>query len=215
MHLNVDRVAIDGPHGELVPTTSLSVHGGQLAIVHGTPGPALTALALAITGRLNPTNGTVTSDGGTLPAEAAVVDSPGVSEPDNALPLRVVVAEELALAGRRPRRDEVDATLSDHDLLPYAGTRFEELTAARRTSLLTGLAAARPGVRLLVLDAPDRHTSTVDDWLTPAREHAAQGLAVVVLTGTTPPAVLPAAPAVIGHTEQPEPIDCIDEEETA
>ncbi|MBB3665390.1 energy-coupling factor transporter ATP-binding protein EcfA2, partial [Prauserella sediminis] len=191
MQLIADRVGIDGPHGPLVPQTSLTVASGELVIVKGDPGTGISAFGLALAGRLRPSTGTVTVhddtdepatpddspadesptdipgdeqgdpgdagngvvalpedaepgdaptddavdtadtdaadtdavDGGadtgeetgrragrsadspiTAPgavaARVAVVDAPGVSEPDDALPLRVVVGEELALAGR-------------------------------------------------------------------------------------------------------------------
>jgi hypothetical protein len=153
---------------------------------------------------MKPTAGVVTvddtADDTTLRGLTAVVDAPGVSEPEDALPLRIVVGEELAL-GRQPAgKRDVAAWLAAHDAAGLAGVRFENLGPTVRTRLLTELAAGRTGVRMLVLDTPDRHTSDVESWSALAREHAERGLAVVVLTATTPLASLPGTPARLGET---------------
>ncbi|MET9267538.1 ATP-binding cassette domain-containing protein [Amycolatopsis sp. NPDC004079] len=207
MQVRADRVSLKGPHGPLLPPTSLTVEEGCLTVVHGEPGVGITALALALAGRLKPTTGTVTADSdGDLRRLVAVVDSPGVSEPDEALSLRVVTGEELALAHRPSGKDAVTAWLSQHDAGPYADSRFESLEPALRTRLLTALAAERDGVRVLVLDTPDRHTSDVGSWTAVAKEHAARGFAVAVLAATTPESALPYPPAKVGEAEQPDPI---------
>jgi len=244
MQMIADRVGVDGPHGTLVPQTSLTVASGELALVAGDPGAGVTAFGLALAGRLRPSTGTVTiaesdsdSDSGagagaeaeadepngstrttrlTAPAElrrrSAVVDSPGVSEPDEALPVRVVVGEELALAGAPASKADVASWLAEHDAAAFAGSRFEHLDAGLRIRLLTALAASRPGVELVVLDRPDRHTSDVDAWLDVARAHAERGLAVVVLTATAPDSALPATPARLGRLSQPDPMRCLRED---
>ena len=215
MQVRADQVSVDGPHGTLLPPTSLTVESGQLAIVHGEPGVGITAFGLALAGRIKPTTGTVTLDDAMATASAtklrdlvAVIDAPGVSEPDDALPVRVVVGEELALAHRPANKDAVARWLTENDAAAFANLRFESLTAQVRTRLLTTLAASREGIKMLVLDTPDRHTSDVDSWSVLAREHAERGLAVVVLTATTPLSALAAPPARIGQQEQPEPLIC-------
>ncbi|MDQ0381865.1 ATP-binding cassette domain-containing protein [Amycolatopsis thermophila] len=209
MRVHADRVTVEGPHGTVLPETSLAVTEGELAFVHGEPGAGVTAFGLALTGRMRPTTGLVTLDGSAdaakLRAAGAVVDAPEITAPEESLPVRMVVAEELALGGLPAGKDAVARWLGEHDLAGRAGTRFEHLAPAERTGLLTALAAARPGVRLLVLDTPDRHTSDVASWADLARTYADRGFAVVVLTATTPPGVLPAPPARLGRTEQPEP----------
>ena len=207
MQVRADRVSLEGHHGTLLPPTSLTVGEGDLAIVHGEPGVGVTAFGLALAGRLKPTTGTVHAEGVDAPLTelVAVVDAPGVSEPDDALPLRVVAGEELALAHRPAGKEDVARWLAEHDAAPFAGTRFENLAPALRTRLLTELAAERTGVRVLVLDTPDRHTSDVDGWAGLARELAGRGLAVVVLAATTPLSALPFTPALVGAAEQPAP----------
>ncbi|MEU0530675.1 ABC transporter ATP-binding protein [Amycolatopsis tolypomycina] len=210
MQVRADRVSLEGHHGTLLPPTSLTLGEGDLAIVHGEPGVGVTAFGLALAGRLKPTTGTVHAEGVDAPLTelVAVVDAPGVSEPDDALPLRVVAGEELALAHRPAGKEDVARWLAAHDAAPFAGTRFENLAPALRTRLLTELAAERKGVRVLVLDTPDRHTSDVDSWAALARENAERGLAVIVLTATTPLSALPFTPARIGAAEQPAPQHC-------
>jgi len=213
--VRADQVSVDGPHGTLLPPTSLTVESGRLAIVHGEPGVGITAFGLALAGRIKPTTGTVTLDDKMAAASAvslrdlvAVVDAPGVSEPDDALPVRVVVGEELALAHRPASKDDVARWLADNDAAAFSNSRFENLTAQVRTRLLTALAASREGIRMLVLDTPDRHTSDVGSWSALSREHAGRGLAVVVLTATTPLIALAEPPALIGEQDQPAPLVC-------
>src|SRR5690606_9463521 len=90
-------------------------------------------------------NGSTRTTRLTAPAElrrrSAVVDSPGVSEPDEALPVRVVVGEELALAGAPASKADVASWLAEHDAAAFAGSRFEHLDAGLRIRLLTALAA--------------------------------------------------------------------------
>lgn len=215
MQVRADRVSVEGPHGTLLPPTSLTVEDGQLAIVHGEPGVGVTAFGLALAGRIKPSTGTVTLDDTTHAASAeklrhlvAVVDAPGVSEPEEALLLRVVVGEELALAHQPAGKEDVARWLAEHDAEALAGTRFENLEPTLRTRLLCALAASRKGIRMLVLDTPDRHTSDVESWTTLAREHAERGLAVVVLAATTPVSTLERPPARIGEQTQPPPLIC-------
>jgi ABC-type hemin transport system ATPase subunit len=198
---------LTGAHGILLPPTSLTAEDGCVTLVHGEPGVGVTALGLALAGRVKPTTGTVTTDAdGNLRDLVAVVDAREVSEPDEALTLRVVAGEELALAHRPAGKEDVARWLAAHDAAPFANSRFENLEPALRTRLLTALAAERRGIRMLVLDTPDRHTSDVESWAAVAREHAGRGLAVVVLAATTPVSALPYPPALIGSADQPEPV---------
>ncbi|WP_329063358.1 ABC transporter ATP-binding protein [Amycolatopsis sp. NBC_01480] len=207
MQVRADRVSLTGAHGILLPPTSLTAEEGCVTLVHGEPGVGVTALGLALAGRVKPTTGTVTTDaGGDLRDLVAVVDAREVSEPDEALTLRVVAGEELALAHRPAGKEDVARWLAAHDAAPFANSRFENLEPALRTRLLAALAAERRGIRVLVLVTPDRHTSDVESWASVAREHAERGLAVVVLAATTPVSALPYPPALIGSADQPEPV---------
>ncbi|MGN6302206.1 MAG: hypothetical protein ACTHN8_14090 [Angustibacter sp.] len=151
----------------------------------GDPGHGHTALALALAGRLAH-DGAVDLDGDSRPRRlqqaVALVDVPGVSEPDGALPVTTVVAEELATAGLSTRRSAVRELLAGVGL-SEPPSRFDALDVRTRVSLLAGLAARRPGVRFLVVTLPERHGATPEAWLPPLQALADQGLGVLVTVG--------------------------------
>jgi hypothetical protein len=60
---------------------------------------------------------------------------------------------------------------------------------------------------MLVLDTPDRHTSDAESWSALASAHAKRGLAVAVLTATTPLIALAEPPAPRVRRENPENAD--------
>ncbi|WP_308817777.1 ATP-binding cassette domain-containing protein [Pseudonocardia alni] len=197
--LVAEGVAVDGTHGVLLAPTSLRAVPGSVLLVAGTPGSGHTALALALAGRMRPDHGTVTLDGDDDPRRlrraVAVVDTPGVSEPEPVLPLRTVVGEELAMAGRGTTPRAVTEWLGARGAQSWVRSRFEDVPAPVRIGLMTALAASRPGVRVLVLTAPDRHGGTPVTWWQVASEHARAGFAVVV-TCTEGSAALLGVPAV-------------------
>lgn len=210
MQVRAERVTVRGPHGPLLPPTSMRVADGQLAVVSGEPGEGHTALALALAGRIKPHDGVITLDDVQAPdrlqALTAIVDSPDVTEPDEALRLSGVVAEGLALAGRGHGRKAVAAWLAEHGVDGLARDRFETLPPDTRTAVLTALAVAREGVRLLVFDRPDRHTSNPQAWWPLALRHAQNGMAVVVLCLTGAARLLPVPAAQLGREDQPAPL---------
>lgn len=206
MRVTAERVGVRGAQTSLLEPTSLRVETGQLALVCGDGGH--TALGLALAGRLRPSTGAVHVEGlspAVLPKRAALVDSPGVSEPDDALPLRNVVAEELGNAGEPSGRHAVAGWLRERHAAEHATTRMDALPAAIRTGLLAELAAGRPGLELLILDRPDRHIADTTAWW-PLAQRLAERLAVVVLCAPNTAALLPIDPARIGQAEQPEPL---------
>jgi energy-coupling factor transporter ATP-binding protein EcfA2 len=209
MRIEAEQVAVDGPRGPLLAPTSLRVSPGQVALVRGEPGSGHTALGLALTGRLRPSGGSVTLDGrshpGALRAVSALVDAPGVTEPDGSLRLADVVAEELALAGGRAGRRRVTAWLSERDADRHTRERLDDVPAAVRIRILTELAANRAPGRLLVLHTPDRHTGNTESWWPLALRHAERGHAVVVLSSTSSARLLAVRAARLGQLEQPEP----------
>jgi energy-coupling factor transporter ATP-binding protein EcfA2 len=210
MQIRAEQVTVRGPHGPLLPPTSVRIADGQLAVVGGEPGEGHTAFALALAGRIKPHEGVVTIDGVSAPdrlrALTAIVDSPDVTEPDEALRLSEVVAEGLALAGRAHGRKAVTAWLVGHQVADHARDRVEALSPEVRTAVLTELAVAREGVRLLVFDRPDRHTSNPQAWWPIALRHAQHGMAVVVLCLTGAARLLPVPAAQLGRDEQPAPL---------
>lgn len=209
MRWELDAVAVSGAHAPLLRPTSLALHDGQVQLAVGPAGAGHTALALASAGRIRPSSGRVLLDDVEAPAAlrrtVAIVDAPGVSEPDGGLPLTTVVGEELAMARLRAGRGAVVAWLADRDAAEHARTRYEDVPAPVRLRLMTELAAARPGVRALVLTAPDRHSIPPAVWWHIACVHAGRGLAVLVTAQEIVGALLDAAPAVIGAADPGRP----------
>jgi hypothetical protein len=177
-------IRVDARPVPLLEPTTLAVRSGERLLVAGEPGHGHTALALALAGRLKVDAGSVELDGERggrrLRRAVALVDVPGVSEPDAVLPLRTVVAEELAMAGRSTRRGAVQAFLDERGIGHLAHAQLEAVPADVRTPLLTEIAASRPGVLALVLTVPDRFGGDPRSWWELAGEFAAAGYAVVV-----------------------------------
>ncbi|WP_026422255.1 hypothetical protein [Actinokineospora inagensis] len=205
MDVYADRVVVTGAHGRLLEPTSLRVGPGELAVVAGEPTAGHTAFGLALTGRIAPSEGSVSPSAAELRAHAVLVDAPAVTEPEPNLRVADVIAEELVLAGARHRKSATARLLDEHGLAP--GTRFEDVPGRTRVALLTALAASRPGAELLVIDTPDRHSSDPADWLPTAMAHAKDGRAVVVLCGTSTALRLPLTPARLGESDQPAPLE--------
>ena len=215
MRWELDALVVDGAHAPLLRPTSLALRSGEVQLAVGPAGAGHTALALAAAGRMRPSSGRVLLDGRSAPAAlrraVAIVDAPGVSEPDGGLALATVVGEELAMAGQRAGRAAVAARLEEHDALAHARTRYEEVPGPVRLRLMVELAAARPGVRALVLTAPDRHGFASDVWWELACTHAALGLAVLVTCQEVASTPLAATPAVIGAAAPGRPTTIADD----
>lgn len=186
MEIVATGVEVVGAHGPLLAPTSLRVTDGQTLLVTGEAGTGKTALALALSGRLKPSSGSVRLDGSAsadaLRRAVAVVDAPQITEPDDALQVTNVVAEGLSLARRRSTRRRVRDWLAEREL--PGDVRFENLTAHQRTRLLIDLACESRTARALVLDCPDRHGHDPQHWYAAATARAEAGMAVVVLCST-------------------------------
>ncbi|HEX9087320.1 MAG TPA: ABC transporter ATP-binding protein [Arthrobacter sp.] len=196
--LRVQQLSVNGRRDELLPATSLQVRRGELLLVSDKRQAQRTALALALTGRLRPSAGHFEWDGAewdrsarikTLRQASAVVDSPGVNEPEQHLSVRDLVTEDLALIPRRYRGSLLSKPwLKVNRFEDIAGLWTEQLPAARRLELLTALALTNPHTDLLVVDSPDRHGDP-DDWLPRLEElayDAGRPLAVVATVLSVP-----------------------------
>jgi len=210
VQVKAERVEVRGAHGSLLAPTSLAIGPGHLSLVRGEPGGGHAEVGLALTGRLRPSSGVTTVDGRVDAARlreiSALVDSPGITEPEPNLTLAAVVAEELALAGRPAGRRKARDWLAWRGAAEFAGERVESVPAPVRIRVLTELAAGRDGVELLVLDRPDRHTGNTQAWWPVALRQAERGWAVVVLCSTSSARLLPIPSAQLGQDEQPAPL---------
>ena len=184
MELIADQVAVAGVHGPLLLPTSLRATPARVTLVAGDPGYGHVALALALGGRVPLRAGSVTLEGAAAPAvlrrHVALVDVPDVTAPEEALTVRAVMAEQLALAGRPSGRAATRALLRGWGDEQKAKDRFETLPPHERTVLLMRVAASRASTTVLVVAAPDRWGGEPHRWWQAAEDLAAQGLTVVV-----------------------------------
>ncbi|MFB6725189.1 hypothetical protein ACFCV3_33735 [Kribbella sp. NPDC056345] len=189
MQLEAVGVSVIGPHAPMLTGTSVRVDEKQVMLLTGYPGPGHVAAALALSGRLKPDTGEVTLQGSSDPAvlrrKVAVVDAPGITEPDDALPVQTVVGEELAMAGHKAGRKAVLAWLTEHGAAEHAATRFEHLPVAARTRLLAELTVARPDVKVVILTMPDRHGGDPHEWYALGQDLADRGYAVLITCADT------------------------------
>lgn len=210
MELEATRISVRGPHAPMLHATSVSVADHQVVLLTGYPGAGHVAAALGLSGRLKPDTGTVKLDGQADPAllrrRVAVVDAPGITEPDDALPVQTVVGEELAIAGRKAGRKAVLEWLSEQDAAEHADKRFEHLPVAVRTRLLAELTVARPDVQVVILTMPDRHGGDPHGWYELGRSLAAQGYGVIITCADASARLLDVKAARMGETDQPDPV---------
>ncbi|ROP44633.1 hypothetical protein [Pseudokineococcus lusitanus] len=207
MEIEAQDVAVTADGGEVLPPTGVLLVPGRRTLVAGDPGAdgsAPLALALALTGRLVPGRGRVLADGhdvglwgrDDLRRSTALVDAPGVDEPEPVLPLRAAVAEELRARREPAGADDARAWLEDRGLAAHADVLARDLAPGPRTRALAHLAAGRPGVVALVLVRPDRGGGDPRDeggWWDVAGDLADDGLAVGVCVGRPAAAVLEGA----------------------
>ena len=158
MKLQADRVAVSGAHAPLLPATSVSARTGEVTLVAGEPGYGQVGLALALGGRLVPSSGAVrlhgADDARLLRSGVALVDVPSVTEPEEGLTVRAVIAEELALSRQPARAADVSRFLQTQDGGRHGGLRWEQLPSWLRTQWLADLASRRAAVDFLVLASP-------------------------------------------------------------
>ncbi|WP_232828522.1 hypothetical protein [Kribbella monticola] len=210
MELKAHAISVQGPHAPMLNPTSVSVGDHQVVLLAGYPGPGHVAASLALSGRLRPNGGDVKldgqTDGGVLRRRVAVVDAPGITEPDDALPVRSVVGEELAIAGRKAGGKAVLAWLEEHGWHEYADKRFEHLPVAVRTKLLAELTVARPEVKVVILTMPDRHGGDPHEWYGVGRELASRGYGVIITCADASTRLLSVPAAQLGSLTPPEPV---------
>lgn len=177
--LSALELHINGRHHTLLPSTSLEASRGEVLLIQGDGQESRTALALALTGRMKPSSGTVAlghdDSMAALRKRSAVVDSPEVSAPENHLTVRSLVSEDLALVPWKFRdRTRPTAWIIKHGFRDILEKWVEELESERLLQLQLSLALADQNVELVVIDSPDRHSSNPLTWL-PSLEQAATG----------------------------------------
>ena len=185
-----------GPGEPFVDGVAFVAPTGRVTLVPTDPGTSQVALALAVGGRVELAAGSITI-GGVPDADlrrlrTRLVDVVDVTAPEEALSVRSVVAEELALAERPASRRDVATFLADRRLEERSRARWGSLPAGLRTRLLLELAVRHRDVRVVVLAGPDRHGGDPREWYRAALELAGRGLTVIVLCSPSTADVLTA-----------------------
>lgn len=210
MQLEATGISAQGPHAPMLDATSVRVADHQVVLLAGYPGAGHVAAALGLSGRLKPDTGIVRLDGNADPAvlrrRVAVIDAPGITEPDDALPVQTVVGEELAIAGQKAGRKAVLEWLNAHDAAEHADKRFEHLPFAVRTRLLAELTVARPDVKFVIFTMPDRHGGDPHEWYALGRELAGRGYGVIITCADASTRLLNVEAAQLGAADQPDPV---------
>ncbi|MFS3127982.1 hypothetical protein ACLM5J_06220 [Nocardioides sp. Bht2] len=189
--LYADDVELQQPHRVLLPRTTLACTSGELVVAVGRPGSGHTALALALAGRLNLSSGQVTlgesQDRARLQRSVALIDVPGVTEPDEGVPLHTIIGEELAMAGLPAGRSKVQPVAAEFGLGEATELSWGEVAALPRLRLMCHLASRRRGVTHLVLTYPERHGLKADELIDAVRPFTKAGFGVVITASRAVP----------------------------
>jgi len=192
--LEARGIAVRNRHRTLLEPTSLIVRSGQMSVAYGDPGYGHTALALVLAGRLKPDRGSVTIGGIAAPkarqGTVALVDVPGVSEPDPRNKLSTIVGEELAMAGFSAQRAKVRSWLHEQGFGDFGKERMEDLPGAVRIAALARLAALRDDVAFAVMTLPELHGGLPEWWMDTARVLTDENIGVLVTTSPSVAATL-------------------------
>lgn len=193
--LTTHQLQIDGRRHTLVPATTLESRRAEVLLVQADGQERRTATALALTGRMKPSSGTVTlgHDGSmsSLRRRSALVDAPGVNAPEQHLSVRSLTAEDLALVPLKFRdRTRPTEWLVKNGFRDILDKWVEQLAPNRLLHLQLELALANQDVDLLVVDSPDRHTADSTAWLPLLQQAAAGDLGVEPHSGNPPRTLL-------------------------
>ncbi|WP_449374539.1 ABC transporter ATP-binding protein [Arthrobacter psychrolactophilus] len=177
--LTTHQLHINGRHHNLLPATTIAANRSEVLLIQADGQERRTALALALTGRMKPTSGTVSighdASLGSLRRRSAIIDSPDVNAPENHLTVKSLASEDLALVPFKFRdRTRPTAWLVKNGFRDILEQWIEELAPARLLKLQLELALANRDVDLVVVDSPDRHTADTGAWL-PLLEELASG----------------------------------------
>ncbi|MEV8267558.1 hypothetical protein [Microbacterium sp. NPDC076911] len=182
-----------------LPEISGSYESGRATLMCAETEQRPTVLGLIATGRMKPDTGTVTLDSRKNPRAmrrlVALVDAPGVSEPEANVQVGGVVAEELMFAGRRSDPFAVRTWLAQHGLESLVALPISNVAPRERLRMLCELALLRRGTDAIVLVSPDRHGGEPAVWWNLAQELAARGLGVLVIAGRASHAVIDESPS--------------------
>lgn len=176
----------------LPPTTAHFASGSVTRVVAETE-QRPTVLGLIATGRMKPETGTVTIDSTEsrrqLRRRIALVDAPGISEPEPNVTLGGAIAEELMYAGRPSNPVAARLWARSMNMLDSFDLPISDVDPGTRIRALVELAALRTNddktpIGGIVLVSPDRHGGDPHEWMRIAGLMADRGLAVLIIAGS-------------------------------
>lgn len=172
--LSVDNIWAKGRHTPLFDRTTFSVGEGEVIIVQADSQLERTSLALALTGRLPLSGGTIRwSEGDDEPrrismkrlrALSSVVDSPDVTAPEQHMRVHDYVSEMLSYNLPIFGRSRASRWLKERGLEDLDGLWMDEISGEMNMELMAALAQHSPS-DLLVFDTPSRHLNHTYMWL--------------------------------------------------
>lgn len=180
--LSVDNIWAKGRHTPLFDRTTFSVGEGEVIIVQADSQLERTSLALALTGRLPLSGGTISwSEGDDEPrrismkrlrALSSVVDSPDVTAPEQHMRVHDYVSEMLSYNLPIFGRSRASRWLAERGLEELDSLWMDEISGEMNIELMAALAQHSPS-DLLVFDTPSRHLNHTYMWLPYLEELAA------------------------------------------
>lgn len=180
--LSVDKIWAKGRHTPLFDRTTFSVGEGEVIIVQADSQLERTSLALALTGRLPLSGGTISwSEGDDEPhpismkrlrALSSVVDSPDVTAPEQHMRVHDYVSEMLSYNLPIFGRSRASRWLAERGLEDLDSLWMDEISGEMNMELMAALAQNSPS-DLLVFDTPSRHLNHTYMWLPYLEELAA------------------------------------------
>lgn len=172
--LSVDNIWAKGRHTPLFDRTTFSVGEGEVIIVQADSQLERTSLALALTGRLPLSGGTISwSEGDDEPrrismkrlrALSSVVDSPDVTAPEQHMRVHDYVSEMLSYNLPIFGRSRASRWLAERGLEELDSLWMDEISGEMNIELMAALAQHSPS-DLLVFDTPSRHLNHTRMWL--------------------------------------------------
>ncbi|MFJ2317255.1 ABC transporter ATP-binding protein [Glutamicibacter sp. NPDC087661] len=206
--LTADSITVKGRHDQLVGPTSVQLQRGELQLLVSEPQISRTALALVLSGRMAPSSGTVVWNADpklrTLRKHSALVDSPGINEPESHLKVCDLVAEDLGLIpGPNWRKPGARKWMAQHGFDDIASCWSDAIDPGRLFELQLLLAAENPRLELLIVDSPDRHDLEDEHWLETLENFASshREFAVLAIVSRLPQCWQPQT----GQAADPEP----------
>ncbi|SFS08349.1 hypothetical protein SAMN04487783_1086 [Agrococcus baldri] len=193
--MRIELQSISKGKGIALPTTSCAFASGEVTRAVCETEQRPTVLGLIAAGRMQADTGRVLLDGDDrarreIRRRTALVDAPGVSDPDPNVSLGGAIAEELLYAGipgtpLQVRRWAEQLGVAEHLAIPIA-----DVSPTVRVRVLAELATLRDDVEAIVIVSPDRHGGQPGQWWAIAQRLAERGYAVLAIAGSAADAAL-------------------------